>query len=106
MGEKNVNAAPVAWAWTTVDRVTGRERRHTSFDRPYPDAYTKDVHALVYAHPEDAPGGPFEVRPSEKAITGADWKVVADDTIPPGVFYGPKESCEYVRDVFNRLHAQ
>ena len=51
------DAAPVAWTWTTVDRVTGRERRHTSFDRPYPDAYTKDVHALVYYdHPEDAPG--------------------------------------------------
>ncbi len=48
------DAAPVAWTWTTVDRVTGRKRRHTSFDRPYPDAYTKDVHALVYAHPDAA----------------------------------------------------
>ena len=48
-------AQPVAWTWTTVDRVTGSKRRHTSFDTPYRDAYTKDVRALVYAHPEDAP---------------------------------------------------
>jgi len=48
-------AQPVAWAWITVDRVTGFERRHTSFSRPCRDAYTKDVRALVYAHPDISP---------------------------------------------------
>ena len=53
----------------------------------------------------DAPEWPFEVRPSVKAVTGADWKVTAND-FTPGVFYGPKGACEYVCETLNRLHAK
>ena len=79
-------AQPVAWTWTTIDRVTGSKRRHTSFDKPCPDAYTRDVCALVYAHPEDAPEGPRRV--TDEMIRAALATELEDGPISQDIGFG------------------